>query len=109
MLAVLEHKHLRGHQVALAACPRVVQHPRAARWGRRPGEPALGWVSCFEGYGCAADPPQASLLDFIDLVCSLQMDVGIEEHTNNSKAPLALKKQLRVQGASDSLGRLTGL
>lgn len=29
--------------------------------------------------------PRASLLDFIDLVCSLQMDVGIEEHRNSSE------------------------
>lgn len=109
MLAAKEHKHPRGHQVAPAARPRVVQHPRAVRWGRHPGEPPLGWVSCFQGHSCAANRPQASLLDFIDLVSSLQTDVGIEKHSYSSKVPLALKKQLRALGASDSSGRLTGL
>lgn len=109
MLAGLEHKHSREHQVAPAAHPQFVQHPRAAWWSGYPTGATLGWALCSLGYSCAADPPQASLLDFIYLVCSLQMDGGIEEHTNSSEAPLALEKKLGFREASDSLGRFTGL
>jgi len=43
-------------------------------------------------------------MDFIEFVILLQMDV--EEYT---RVPLARKKKLRIQGASDNLERFTGL
>lgn len=70
VLTVLEHT--RGTEQPWLLVPTLLSIPELHRC---PGEPALGWVSCFQGYDSAADPTQALSLDFIDLVCSLQMAI----------------------------------
>lgn len=90
-----------GHWAALAACSHTAQHSRAAQmpWRTCPG---VGFLLSGIWLCCRSNTGTLSWFYWLGLLSA-------NGHKKGSNIPLAFRKQLRVQGASDSLGRLSGL